>query len=154
MTTLAVVPVGYENDYTDYLKAPVDRSGAVRAVAGTVTVPTATAVGAFVGLVPFTKGARFILNDKSVHITDIDSEDDSTVNLGIVYQDSDEGTDDVDAFVSASTSGQAGGFLTIDETTGMTLVTTGNGWLALENEANATEAEGTVTYNVLVTYDN
>jgi translation elongation factor EF-4 len=103
--------------------------------------------------VPFNAGARFIINDKSVHITDIDAGTDSTVNLGIIYADG-EGTDDVDAFVSASTAGQAGGFLTIDETSGMTLATTGNGWLALENEANVTEAEGTVTFNVGVVYDN
>lgn len=154
MTTPTIVPVGYENDYTDYLKAPVDRSGAVRSIAGTVTIPDATAVGAFVGLVPFTKGARFIINDKSVHLSDIDAGTDSTVNLGIIYQSAGEGTDDVDAFVSASTAGQAGGFLTVDETSGLTLVTTGNGWLALENEANITEAEGTVTYSVQVVYDN
>lgn len=153
MTTPTVVPVGFNNDASDFRNVKADKSGAVRQVAGSVVIPDATAVGAFVGLVPFNKGARFIINDKSVHITDIDSGTDSTVNLGIIYADSDEGTDDVDAFVSASTAGQAGGFLTVDETEGMTLVTTGNGWLALENEANITEAEGTITFNVGVVYD-
>lgn len=153
MTTPTIVPTGYQNDESDYRTCKVDRSGAVRQAAGTVTVPASTAVGAFIGLVPFNAGARFVINDKSVHITDIDAGTDSTVNLGIIYADTNEGTDDVDAFVSASTAGQAGGFLTIDETSGMTLVTTGNGWLAVENEANITEAEGTITFNVGVVYD-
>jgi hypothetical protein len=153
MTTPTVVPTGFNNDASDFRNVKCDKSGAVRQVAGTVTVPDATAAGAFVGLVPFNKGARFVINDKSVHITDIDAGTDSLVNLGIIYADSGEGTDDVDAFVSQSTAGQAGGFLTVDETAGMTLVTTGNGWLAVENDVNATEAEGTITFNVGVVYD-
>lgn len=153
MATPTVVPTGFQNDSTDFLNAKVDRSGAVRQVCGTVTVPNATAVGAFVGLVPFQAGARFIINDKSVHVTDIDGATDSLLNLGIIYSSSDEGTDDVDAFVSNSTAGQGGGWLTIDETSGMTLVTSGTGWLAVENKANITEAEGTITFNVGVVYD-
>lgn len=153
MATPTVVPVGYSNNDTDFLKVKRDTFGAVRNIAGSVVVPNATAAGAFIGLVPFQKGARFILNDKSVHITDIDAGTDSLVNLGIIYDTVADGTDDVDAFVSQSTAGQTGGFLTIDETSGMTLTTTGNGWLAVENDVNATEAEGTITFNVSVVYD-
>jgi hypothetical protein len=154
MTTPTIVPVGYENNYKDYLKAPIDRAGAVRSVAGSVVVPEGTVAGAFIGLVPFQKGARFIIDDKSVYITDIDGGADSLVNLGIIYASNADGVDDVDAFVSSSTAGQAGGFLTVDEIAGMTLVTTGNGWLAVENDVNVTEAEGTITYRVQVVYDN
>ena len=153
MTTPTIVPAGFAGDDTDYNKVKRDPTGAARAVKGTVTVPSATAVGAFVGLVPFQKGARFTVGDKSVHITDIDTGTDSLVNLGIIY-DSASFTDDVDAFASASTAGQAGGFVAIDEVEGMTLITDGNGWLALENDANITEAEGTVTFDVLVSYDS
>lgn len=153
MTTPTVVPVGYANDYRDYLNAKVDRSGTVRQSSGSVVVPNATAAGAFIGLIPFQKGARFIVNDKSVHVTDIDAGTDSLLNLGVIYQSSGEGTDDVDAFVSGSTAGQAGGWLTVDETAGMTLVTTGNGWLAVENDVNVTEAEGTITWSIGVVYD-
>lgn len=154
MTTPTVVPTGYAGDDTDYLKVKRDPSGAARAVKGTVTVPTATAEGAFVGLVPFQKGARFTLDDKSVHITDIDTGTDSLVNLGFIYDDDTTYTNDVDAFASASTAGQAGGWVTIDEVEGMTFVTEANGWLALENDTNVTEAEGTVTFDVLVSYDS
>lgn len=153
MTTPTVVPTGYAGDDTDYLKVKRDPSGAARPVYGTVTVPSATAEGAFIGLVPFNKGAHFTLNDKSVHITDIDAGTDSLVNLGIIYDDNTTYTNDVDAFASASTAGQAGGFITIDETSGMTFEAEANGWLAVENDTNITESEGTITYNVLVSYD-
>jgi len=153
MTTPTVVPVGFQNDYTDHLNVKCDRSGAVRQASGSVVVPVATAAGAFIGLVPFNSGARFIINDKSVHVTDIDAATDSLLNLGVIYESVTAGTDDVDAWVSGSTAGQAGGWLTIDETSGMTLVTTGNGWLAVENDVNVTESEGTITFTVGVVYD-
>lgn len=153
MTTPTVVPTGFQNDYTDYLNVKCDKSGAVRQASGSVVVPNGTAAGAFIGLVPFNKGARFIVSNASVHTTDIDGGTDSLLNLGVIYQDSDEGTDDVDAFVSGSTAGRAGGWLTVDEVSGMTLVTTGNGWLAVENDVNVTEAEGTITFSVGVVYD-
>ena len=153
MTSPTIVPSRYLNDATDFLKVKRDTFGAVRQVSDAVIVPTATAVGAFVGLVPFQAGARFIVNSTSVHITDIDSGTDSLVNVGIIYDDDATHTNDVDAFSSASTAGQAGGFIAVDETTGMTLETTGNGWLALENDVNITESEGTVTFTIGVVYD-
>lgn len=153
MATPTVVPTGFQNNDTDFLNVKCDRSGAVRQASGSVTVPSATAVGAFIGLVPFNAGARFVINDKSVHITDIDGGTDSLLNLGIIYDTTADGTDDVDAFVANSTAGQAGGFLAITNQAGLTYVTTGRGWLAVENEANITEAEGTLTFSVGVVYD-
>lgn len=154
MTTPTIVPAGFNGDATDFLKVKKDSFGALRLVNGTVTVPTATAAGVFVGLVPFTKGARFLVHDKSFHITDIDSGTDSLVNVGIIYDDNTTYTNDVDAFASASTAGQAGGFISIDEVAGMTFEAEANGWLVLENDVNATEAEGTVTFSVGVAYDS
>lgn len=153
MTTPTVVPTGYQNDYRDFLNVKADRSGAARLSSGDVTVPTATAEGAFIGLIPFNAGARFIVHDKSTHITDIDAATDSLVNLGVIYQDTDEGTDDVDLFVLQSTAGQAGGFLTVTNVTGLDYITTGNGWLAVENDTNVSESEGTITYSVGIVYD-
>lgn len=154
MTTPTILPTGYKGDYRDYLNAPgVDKSGAVRSVQGSVVIPTATSVGVYAGLVPFQKGARFIIHDKAVHVTDIDSGTDSTVNLGIVYEDNVTYTDDPVLFVAASTAGRSGGFLAVTNVAGLSFVAEGNGWLVFENEANITEAEGTVTFNVQVAYD-
>lgn len=152
MTTPTVVAAGYVNDVTDYLNAPGLNTGAARWVDGTATIPNGTIAGAFIGLVPFRKGAKFIIDDKSVHITDIDSSTDSLVNLGIIYKNTTEGTDDVDAFCLQSSAGQAGGFISLTNVAGLTYETTGDGWLALENDVNVTEAEGTVTFSVGVQY--
>lgn len=154
MTLPTIVPTGYSGTATDFLKVKRDTFGAMRIVTGEVTVPDETAAGAFIGLVPFQKGARFFIHDKSVHVTDIDAEDDSTLNLGYIYNDNVTFTNDVDAWVSASTAGQAGGWLAIDEVEGMTFVAEGDGWLVVENEANITEAEGTITFSVGVAYDS
>jgi hypothetical protein len=153
MTTPTVVPTEYQNTYVDYLNVKVDRSGAVRQSSGDVTVPSATEEGAFIGLIPFNAGARFIVNDKSIHVTDIDDGTDSLLNVGVIYQNTNEGTDDVDLFVLASTAGQAGGFLAVTNPTGLDYVTTGNGWLAVENDTNVTESEGTLTWSIGVVYD-
>jgi hypothetical protein len=152
MASPTVVPTKYAGDDGDFLIAPCDRSGAVRLVQGSVTVPDATAEGAFIGLIPFNSGARFVLNDKSIHVTDIDSGTDSLLNVGIIYE-SGEGTDDVDAYAAASTAGQAGGFISLTNVAGLSTVTTGKGWLAVENDTNVTEAEGTITFAVGVAYD-
>ena len=153
MATPTVVPTGFQNNDTDFLNVKSDRSGAVRQCSGDVTVPNATAVGAFIGLVPFNAGARFIVNNASVHVTDIDGGIDSLLNLGIIYDTTADGTDVVDAFVAGSTVGRTGGFMTVTNPVGLDYVTTGRGWLAVENDANITEAEGTITFSVGVVYD-
>jgi hypothetical protein len=152
MTTPTVVPAPYTGTDIDYLHAPVRRDGALRMVQGAVTVPATTAQNAFIGLVPFQKGARFLINDKSVHVADLDSSTNVTADLGIIYDDNVTYTDDPDAFVSASTAPQAGGFLTVDETAGLSFVAEANGWLAVQVNA-ATTTEGAITFSLGVAYD-
>lgn len=152
MTTPTIVPAQYNNDYRDYLKVKADRSGASRTVAGTVSVLSGTEADLFIGLVPFVKGARFTIGDKSVYCANFGAGT-TTVNLGVIYQNSGEGTDDVDAFVSLSTAAQSGGFLTVDEIEGLTLVTTGNGWLAAQLKTAAADATASISFNLVEAYD-
>lgn len=150
MTTIAIVPTGYKNDYRDFLNAPaVDRSGAARIVNGSVSVPSGTAADAFVGLVPFQAGARFSINSSSVYCGNFGAGT-TTVNLGVVYSDST--TDDEDAFASLSTAAQSGGFITVDEITGMTLETPTSGWLVVQLKAAAADATADITFNVGIAY--
>jgi hypothetical protein len=150
MTTIAIVPTGYKNDYRDFLNAPaVDRSGAARIVNGSVSVPSGTAADAFVGLIPFQAGARFSINSNSVYCGNFGAGT-TTVNLGVVYSDST--TDDEDAFASLSTAAQSGGFITVDEITGMTLETPTSGWLAVQLKAAAADATADITFNVGIAY--
>jgi hypothetical protein len=150
MTTIAIVPTGYKNDYRDFLNAPaVDRSGAMRLVNGSVSVPSGTAADAYVGLIPFQAGARFSINDKSVHCGNFGAGS-TTVNLGVVYSDST--TDDPDAFASLSTAAQSGGWISVDEISGMTLETPTSGWLVAQLVAAAADATADITFNVGIAY--
>jgi hypothetical protein len=153
MATPTIVPAYYTNTVTDFLKAPGRADGAVQSVKGVVSVVSGTAADAYVGLIPFTKGASFTIDGSSVHCGNFGAAT-TTVNLGVIYNTAGDGTDDVDAFVSLSTSAQAGGFLAVDEIEGMTLVTTGNGWLALQLKTAAADATANATFNIGVSYNN
>jgi hypothetical protein len=152
MTTPSIVPVQYSGADTDFLKVKLDRSGAARPVAGSVTVPSGTAADSYVGLVPFNKGARFIINDKSVYCGNFGAGT-TTVNLGIIYDDNTNNTNDVDAWASLSTAPQSGGFITVDEIEGLTLVTTANGWVAVQLKAADADASAAIVFDFLVAYD-
>jgi len=152
MTTPNIVPTGFAGNSTDFNKVKHDNFGALRQVTGTVSVPSGTVATSIVGLVPFQKGAKFIINDKSVYCGNFGAAS-TTVDLGIIYDDNANNTNDVDAFASAATAPQSGGFVTIDETTGLTLTTTANGWLAVTiNTANA-DATADIAFSVAVSYD-
>ena len=62
-------------------------------------------------------------------------------------------TEMTDAFASASTAPQSGGFVTIDEIEGLTLETEANGWLAVQLKTAAADATADVTFSVIVKYD-
>ena len=153
MTQPTILPTGYAGDYTDYLKAKVDHSGAVRRLQGTVSVPASTATDTIIGLFPFQAGMSFAgLGGYDLYSADLDSSTNVTLDFGIAYQNSGEGTDDLDAITSASTAAQAGGFVAPDEIDWMTLVTTGNGWVTVQVNA-ATTTTGNLTFNIPFTYD-
>jgi hypothetical protein len=151
LTLPTIVPTKYAGTAADFLKAPGVRDGNVTIVAGAVTVPSGTAATSIVGLVPATKGARFVLSDKSIHCGNFGAVT-TTVSVGFIYYDSDDGTSDADAWASASTAPQSGGFVTIDEVEGLTLQAGGPGWLAVTINTAAADAEAAITYQVGVHY--
>jgi len=152
MTTPSIVPAEYAGDNQDFAKTKgVDRSGAARIVQGTVTVPDETAADAFVGLVPFNKGARFAIHGKDVYCGNFGAGT-TTVNLGIIYDDDSTFTNAPDAFASLSTAAQDGGFIAVDEKEGLTLVTEGDGWLAVQLKTAAADAEADIEFSILQSY--
>ena len=151
MTTPSIVPVGYNADDTDFNKVKRDTFGALRSVAGTVSVPSGTAAASIVGLVPFQKGATFTIGDKSVYAGNFGAGT-TTVDLGIVYEDSTL-VDVNDAFAAASAAPQSGGFIAIDEKAGLTLTAEANGWLAVTINTAAADATADIEFNVGVSYD-
>jgi hypothetical protein len=152
MTTPSVLPTQYAGNSLDFLKVKCDRSGAARIVAGSVTVPSGTADGAYVGLVPFVKGARFNIGDKDVYCGNFGAAT-TTVNLGYVYDDNVTYTNDPDAWASLSAAPQSGGFITVDENSGVTFVAAANGWITVQLAAAAADAEAAIIFNFAEAYD-
>lgn len=152
MTTPSVLPTKYAGNYKDFLKAKVDRDGCARVVAGSVSVPSGTAANAYVGLVPFQKGARFVIGDKSVYCGNFGAGT-TTVNLGYVYDDNVTYTNDVDAWASLSAAAQSGGFITVDEKEGVSFVAAANGWVTVQLIAADADATADIAFQFGVAYD-
>lgn len=153
MALPTIVPTGFAGDYTDFLKTKADRSGAVRRAQGSVSIPATTATDTIIGLFPFNAGMSFAgLGGFNLHSADLDSSTNVTIDWGIAYQDTVQGTDDLDLITSASTAPQSGGFVAPDEIDFMTLVTTGNGWVTVQVNA-ATTTTGSLTFDIPFTYD-
>lgn len=153
MTTPSILPTQYVGLSYPWLQAPVDRSGSLRMVEGAVSVPAATVTDAIIGLVPFQAGARFMIGNASIYSADLDSSTNVTMDIGYVFDDNATYTNDLDAWVSASTAPQAGGFLTVDEKEGLSFIAGANGWLTAQVNA-ATTTTGTITFQVGVAYDS
>lgn len=153
MALPTIVPTGFAGDYTDFLKVKADRSGAVRRVQGSVSIPASTATDTIIGLFPFEAGMSFAgLSGYNLYTADLDSSTNVTIDWGVAYQDTVQGTDDLDLITSASTAPQAGGFIAPDEIDWMTFVTTGNGWVTAQVNA-ATTTTGSLTFNIPFAYD-
>lgn len=152
MTTPSIVPSQYAGTSIDFLKTKCDRDGCVRLVEGTVSVASGTAANAYVGLVPFNKGARFVIGDKSVYCGNFGAGT-TTVNLGYVYDDNTTYTNDVDAWASLSAAAQSGGFITVDEKEGISFVAEADGWLTVQLIAAAADATANIAFQVGVAYD-
>lgn len=154
MTTPSVLPPNFDGTDTDFSKTQgVDRRGAARIQQNTVTIPAATAANEYVGLIPFNKGARFNIQDKSVYVESIDSTASVTLNLGYVYDDDATFTNNPTAWVAGDDSGQAGGFLTITNEDGIVFVAEADGWLAAQILTAATDTEADITFNIVQAYD-
>jgi len=152
MTLPTIVPTGFAATRDDFLRVKRDSSGAVRNVRGSVSVPSGTAATTIVGLVPFSRGASFAINDKSVHCGNFGAAG-TTIDLGIIYDDNVTFTNDFDAFASLATAAQSGGWIVIDEVEGMVLSTAANGWLCARINTSAADATADITFTVNVSYD-
>ncbi len=146
-----IVSDNYAGDANDFLKAKADYSGAVRMEYATATVPSATATGTYVGLVPFRKGARLVQGATQLRIADI-GDGSFTFDVGYRYADSATGTSDDDAFGSALTTGQAGGLITLDEYAGLDWEAEGDGWIVIKTGGSTTDAEGVIEGQLALAY--
>lgn len=154
MTTPSIVPTKYSGTSTDFLKAKCDREGALRTEAFSISIPSGTASGTVIGLVPFRKGARFICHASGVNITDVDTSTNVTASIGYVYDDNVTYTNAPAAFVSASTTPQTGGTIALNGlATSYTFVAAADGWIALTTGGGSTTTTGTIVGQITLAYD-
>ena len=157
MALPTIVPTGFSGTYTDFLLVKQSREGVVKRVQGSVSIPSATAAATLVGLFPITAGMSFAgLSDKSFYVADLDTGATVTMSIGVAYQNSTEGTDNLVLVTAVSTIAQTGGYFTLG-TPGTndwpTFVSTGNGWIVANVTAGPTTTTGSVTFNVSSVYD-
>lgn len=152
MALPTIVPTGFAGDYTDFLKTKVDRRGAVDRAQGSVSIPASTATDTIICLFPFNAGMSFAgLSGFNLYTADLDSSTNVTLDWGVAYQNTTEGTDAL-TLISSAISAQSAGFVAPDEIDWMTFVSTGNGWVTVQVNA-ATTTTGSLTFNIPFTYD-
>lgn len=151
MTLPNLYPTGYTGTSADFLKCKVDRSGALREITGVVTVTNGSATGTIVGLAPFQKGAKLNYGSRVI-VSDIDTASAVTIDIGVIYDDNATTTSIPDAYVTASTAGQAGGAIEMTSATGAAYTTSANGWIAATIKT-ANPVTGTMTFNLGIAYD-
>lgn len=152
MTLPTVYPVEYAGTTIDFLKVKSDRSGASRIYSGTVAIANLTAATTIVGLVAFNKGARFHIDSFSIYCSNWGAGS-TTVDVGYVYSDNTNNTNNVDAWASAATAPQSGGFVTVDEFEGLNFVATADGWVVVTINTAAADADGTIQFQFSGAYD-
>lgn len=155
MTTPTYVSSKYAGTDADFLKCKVDRSGAVRIETFTTNITAAAASDVVVGLVPFQKGARLVHGATTIHVSDLDTDSDLTLDFGYVYDDNVTYTNDPDAFATQLTTGQTGGLITLDEHAGLTFEAEANGWIVMVLGIGGTSyTTGVVKGQVAMAYDS
>lgn len=131
MTTPAYVPTKYSKTDADFNIAKVNRNGQLQVELFSTAITAATSSDDVIGLVPFQKGASFLPGASWVHVTDLDTDSDLTLDFGYVYDDNVTYTNDPDAFATQLTTGQAGGLIAFDEHAGIPWVAEAPGWIVM-----------------------
>ena len=153
LTLPTYVSSKYAGTAADFRAVKRDASGAVRCEEFTTSITAAAASDVLVGLVPFQKGARLAALPL-VHVTDLDTDSDLTLDFGYTYYDSTLGTSDPDAIASQVTTGQAGGIVTMDEHAIVNWIADADGWLTMTiGTGGSSYTTGIVKGKVLMCYD-
>lgn len=160
MTTPNIVNPRYVADSSAFRNAKVDRSGAARGEAFSVTVPSGTTVAAgIIGLAPFQTGAKF-LYDSSIFADALGAS--VTLSLGYVYDDNVTFTNAPAAFLAATAANTANTKLVPNVAAGAawkaidSLVGTGalaNGWIVAVVGGATTGTTGNIYGQIKMAYD-
>ena len=146
-------PAGFNGTYTDFNKAKIDRSGALRIYTGSVAVTTGTTTGTKIGIIPVRKGAKVLVNGSSLWFDALGTS--VTASVGITYNPNSTQTEVPAQYVSASTAPAAGGNVLLNGVEGgLTYVVLDDGWLMVTTAgATTTGSSVNINFNVAVAYD-
>ena len=139
---------------TPFQRTPVLRDGGLFEIESATIVPTGTTTGTIIGLVPFRAGARVNYGASRVYTPDLDTASSNTFQIGYIYDDNTNNTNNQTAFVTSTTLPQAGGFITFNEVTGFQWIATGDGWIVATQAGGSTTTSGTVLSEIALQYGN
>lgn len=152
LPTLAPTPYALTNKDFNLCKA--DRSGALRGQKFTLSVPSGTASGTLIGLVPFQKGFTISLSASNLCMVQLDNSSTVTLSWGYTYYDSTLGTSQQANFASAVTTAQAGGEVSKATTEAARIWTAAApGWITVLTAAAATNVTGDIYGEIVGSYD-
>lgn len=137
------------------VNAKVDRSGAVRSISGQATIPNTTAANTYIGLIRFQAG--FSLDMLAIKSSDMDAATDLLMDVGYVYDDNTTYTNDPNAFFDGLDIGQDAGSrvwpIADGLSTGVNWTAEADGYIVVQMTDNAAEADGTIDFKALFSYD-
>ncbi len=137
---------------TPFQRTPILRDGGLFEIESTVTIPNGTTTGTIIGLVPFRAGAKVNYGASRLFVTDIDTGSTVTFQVGYIFDDNANNTNNQTAFVTSTTIPQAGGFITFAEVTGFQWIAPADGWVVATVAGGSTTASGTVSAEIALQY--
>lgn len=146
-------PSGFNGTYTDFLKAKIDRSGALRLSKGSVSVPVGTVVATKIGIIPVRKGAYVQVRGSCLWSDALGAG--VTCSVGITYNPNSTQTEVPAEYVPAgTTTPAAGGEIALDQVeAGLTYQVLDDGWLSVTTAGATTGTLGNINFNIGVSYD-
>ncbi len=155
LTLPGIVNSNYAGTSADFRNVKRSTNGSLRAEYFTVSIPGVTVITTIVGLVPFQKGFRFHTAASFISVADLDSGSSVTLDIGYTYYDSTLGTTVDDAWADSSTAPQAGGAITLVQTTETnvaTWVAAADGWITATVNVQTTTT-GNIYGQIVGSYD-
>ena len=145
-------PAGFNGTYTDFNKAKMDRSGALRLYKGSVAVPSGTVVGTKIGLTPVRKGAYVAVQASSVYSDALGAS--VTASIGVTYNPTSTSAEAPATYVSGSTVVAAGGAIPLNAVeAGFTYSIADDGWVSVTTAGATTGSTGNLNFNLAIAYD-
>lgn len=135
----------------DFANAPGLRTGALSAVDASATIAGTELADVIWGLIPVNKGA-VITAGSIFSCTDIDTATGTSIDVGIAYEDTTQGTDALDCFLDGSTISQTGGAAQLADIDLLTTVATGRGYVTAQIKGAAANTAGTFRIRGVVGY--